>query len=328
MVFVIKFATSLSQAPTMPNIYAQDLFDALDTNDINKAKNAIETIIAMKPIHDRFVLNRGEPLNKSDEMGLDVVNDDGMTPLLLAAEKDAIWVKLLLDHNVNPNKSNDAGQTALLQACESFTTDQKAADNQEKIVQLLLNKKADVHAKNSEGETALYFAAFHQKPAIIKMLLSKGAKPDHKDFIESLQSLDENTEVVRLLLEANADPNTIDPETGRTPLHLTAELGHRHITKLLLEAKANPNNACPIDEKKDSTPLAMAVENEDEELVKILLCAKASPDTTFHLPSGEFSVLNTATKMGASGIIVQALLEAGANPIKTDIEVVKQPKPI
>jgi ankyrin repeat protein len=311
----------------MPNIYVQDLFDALDTNDITKAKNAIETIIAMKPIHDRFVLNRGEAVNKSDEMGLDVMNDDGMTPLFLAVEKDAQWVKLLLDHNANPNKPNEAGQTALLQACENFTTDQKAAANQEKIVQLLLDKKADVHAKNNDGETALYFAAFHQKAALVKMLLGKGAKPHAKDFIESLQSLDDTTEVVRLLLEANANPNTIDPETSRTPLHLTTELGHCQITKLLLEAKANPNNACPMDEKKDSTPLAMAVENEDEELVKILLCAKAKPDTTFHLPSGEFTVIHAATKMGAARI-VEALLEAGANPSKADIEVVKQPKSI
>ncbi len=51
----------------------------------------------------------------------------------------------------------------------------------------------------------------------------------------------ENTECVKLLLEAGADPNATDND-AYTPLYLAAREGNVECTKLLLEAGADPTD--------------------------------------------------------------------------------------
>ena len=57
---------------------------------------------------------------------------------------------------------------------------QAAANGNTAAVQQLLDKGANIEAKNSVGSTALIMAAFHLKVDVVKLLLDKGASVENK----------------------------------------------------------------------------------------------------------------------------------------------------
>ena len=83
-------------------------------------------------------------------------------------------------------------------------------DKNEDIFKLMLDKGADVDARNQNGQTLLIWAALMNKFNLCQWLLTKGAHIDARD------------------------------NSGYTALIKTAEEGHYHICKLLLEEKADP----------------------------------------------------------------------------------------
>ena len=65
--------------------------------------------------------------------------------------------------------------------------------------------------------------------------------------LSSLQVRNGHTDIISLLLKADADPN-FSPDNGVTPLYLASQNGHTDIISLLLKANADPNlqfNSCP-----------------------------------------------------------------------------------
>ena len=66
-----------------------------------------------------------------------------------------------------------------------------------------------------------------------------------------------HVDVVKLLLNANANIETEDKEYGRTPLSWAAENGHVDVVKLLLNANANIETE---DKEYGRTPLSWAAE--------------------------------------------------------------------
>jgi ankyrin repeat protein len=65
------------------------------------------------------------------------------------------------------------------------------------------------------------------------------------------------TEAVKVLVEFQADLDQAD-DRGVTPLGIAAVRGHEGIVKVLLDAKADPN---PAPDKYGATPLSGAKEN-------------------------------------------------------------------
>ncbi|KAI9891067.1 MAG: hypothetical protein M1814_003418 [Vezdaea aestivalis] len=120
----------------------------------------------------------------------------------------------------------------------SFSLLAASIGGHEAVVKLLLDKGADIHAKeDNNGWTALVGAAWNGHEAIVKLLLDKGADVNVKD------------------------------NSGWTALHRTAWNGHETIVKLLLDKGADVN-------AKDSdgwTALIWAAENGYEATVKLLL---------------------------------------------------------
>jgi hypothetical protein len=82
-------------------------------------------------------------------------------------------------------------------------------------VQLLLDRRANINAEDSEGYTALINASVGNSPGMVRLLLSKGAN-------------------------VNAPSNLMvkGKKAGFTPLMIAKSKGHQEIVKLLTEAGA------------------------------------------------------------------------------------------
>ena len=112
---------------------------------------------------------------------------------------------------------------------------------------LLLKKNANASYITSEGRNALHFAS---TPEIIEMLLEKHVNVNQIDengkspLLDKLMQAREEwlrSQVVKLLLDAGADPNVKSKGLSNTPLHYAASYGLVEIVKMLLAKKADVN---------------------------------------------------------------------------------------
>ena len=145
-----------------------------------------------------------------------------------------------------------------------------AKEGQSQVLELLLEKDADVDAKDEYGQTPLLWAAWNGHEAVVKLLLEKGAELETEDSSGQTPLLwaawNGHEAVVKLLLEKGAELET-KSSYGQTPLLWAARNGHEAVVKLLLEKGAEL-------ETKDSsgrTPLSYAALKGHEAVVKLLL---------------------------------------------------------
>ncbi len=133
------------------------------------------------------------------------------------------------------------------------------------IVRILLNNDANVNlASRRFGLTALMLAAAHKQPDSARLLLAAGAdvnaKNDDGSTALMVASLKGDINVVRLLLDANADVNVRDKD-GDSALKIAALSGHQAVVKALADAGAVADNSM----------LFLAVRQGRAEIVRILL---------------------------------------------------------
>jgi ankyrin repeat protein len=216
----------------------------------------------------------------------EVVNDKddrGRTPLFLAVVKGPgkgeTWtkdkqgaqtemVKLLLAYNVNSNSQNEA----LIRS---------AGRGPKEIVELLLASKADVHASDENGQTALHEAARSGRKEIVELLLVKKADINAKDTEGNTPLLKATQfgmgkDVAELLLTRGADVNATN-NSGQVSLHEAVYWCNKDLVKLLLSNKANPNSkdyygCTPVHKAADVAGVDC---KEAVEIMKLLLVSKA-----------------------------------------------------
>ena len=105
------------------------------------------------------------------------------------------------------------------------------------IVELLLNKGADVNDPNDDGRTALIWASLREHPEIEAMLLKQPGidvdmKRNNGDTDLMVASRNGHTKVVKMLLENRADVNAKNND-GETALNMASNYGHTEIEELL-----------------------------------------------------------------------------------------------
>jgi hypothetical protein len=132
-------------------------------------------------------------------------------------------------------------------------------------------------------------------------LLKAGANPNQRSKNGKTSPLyaADDTDTVKILLDAGADPNQ---EVNNKYVILQAvETKNIEVVKILLKAGADPNVM------SDTSPLRIALYNQSPELVKILLEAGADPNKQIN---GKYPIEN-AVALGNEAII-ELLLKAGA----------------
>ena len=142
--------------------------------------------------------------------------------------------------------------------------------------QSLLKARADVNAPQSDGATALHWAAYLDDAETTALLIRAGANVD--------------------------SPN----HYGVTPLALAATSGNAAIISLLLKGGADPNRTVRAGE----TPLMLAARTERADAVNALLQAGAKVDAK-ETWNGQTALMWAAA--AGRGPVVQALIDRGAD---------------
>lgn len=255
----------------------------------------------------------------------------GMSPLDWAAIYNNIsLIRALIKNGMSPNTTNQNRTTPLMRA---------AGLGNNQAIKILLEKGADIQAKDKNGNTALTWAVLeHDFPKTIKLLLQHGAKVDEKnhDGITPLMwaaalGLKKS---VKLLLEQKADPNLLDNK-GRSAFAWAVRNGHTDIAYLLLDSgnKGRRKHVTYIPEmlyfnlpekfeyhgKKlelekainymGDTPLLLAITTDNLPLVKEIIRAGANVNTAD--PDGVTPLMWASIYQSLE--ITKLLLQAGAD---------------
>ncbi|GJC81096.1 ankyrin-1 [Colletotrichum liriopes] len=187
------------------------------------------------------------------------------TVLMAAIRSDRIDLcRLLLEHGAEPDSTPERAESPLIKAVRFKNLD---------MVKLLVEKGADIEKREVPGagwnRTPLHLGVFVESAEIVEYFLSMNADPhvSDEDGWSTLWAAARYgcEEIVRMLIEANADINQSCTESKTTPLHEAVE--YPRVVKILLEHGANMNNQAAGGE----TPLSCAIAENHLETVKIML---------------------------------------------------------
>ena len=239
--------------------------------DLN-AKNRRGSTALHWAIHDegkvRLLLAKGAQINARQAQG--------RTPLFLAAMlgDSVLSMRLLLVGGADPNLASANGQTPLMMATRGNVEGvrlliEKGAEVNAKdgagetalmaactsgnadAVRLLIERGADVKAKSKRNETALGFAATAGVQESVELLLAKGAEVNVRNFrgysplMFAASSDTIPAGIIRLLLDKGADASfTADYDESASDL--AAKRGHTEAARLLGAGSSRQASNAPV----------------------------------------------------------------------------------
>ena len=189
------------------------------------------------------------------------------------------------------------------------------------VVDVLLAHRAEVDARNQSGWSPLMAAAAGGHTAVVSALLARGADVEvrDKEGFGPLQSAVERgrVETVELLLAHGADPAALVAD-GRSALHLAAAGGYAHMIAVLLR------HHVPVDlpdRMTGNTPLMRAARNGHLAAFQALIAAGADHRrrggngwTLLHQVAAKFDFEKLAADYKAKGIPLEVLRHGSDQP--------------
>ena len=305
----LHLAASQGQFMTV-KLLLQDNF----TSEKLKNQRTINASIAAYDKHDRTPLHHAilshneESINMLLEAGADVNPGEGECdpPLFTAVKRESPLsiVQCLLDHGASVSAVNSRKETPLhiaaqeamkevmdlllnyvsnastvnVQDIDGWTALHSAsANNDDKIVALLLDAGASVSLTNESGKTPLHWTARRDNEKVMRMLLKHVKQTSDLDIQDkggctALHYAFDNLAVdsmPTLLLEAGASIS-ITTIAGETPLHWAAVCGSEKNMRLLLN-HVKQNSDLDIQNRHGFTALHLAVKHESLVKSKMLL---------------------------------------------------------
>ena len=202
------------------------------------------------------------------------------------------------------NVVNKSGRTPLIIAMYK---------NLEQFALHLIERGANLGAKDSLGQSALIIASRRGYTTVVKALLAQSADPNAVDVDHQtpLHVASENGhyQIVRILLDFEADVSAKDI-IARTPMHLACTGNHLETVQELL--KKTPDLHCFDSVDVEAwMPLTDVVELQNEEIVEMLLHYAGRNAGNFFGDSLQQSVLGAARVENEK--ILGLLLDAGAD---------------
>jgi ankyrin repeat protein len=216
-------------------------------------------------------------------------------------------IDVLLKAGADPNTKNPEGETPLMAVARSGKVD---------AARLLLEARADVDARESwGGQSALMWAAAQRQPAMVRLLVSRGADVNARGVIRQWER------------KVITEPRPKDMNKGGfTPLLYAAREGCVECARHLIAGGADPD----LEDPERITPLNMALLNLHFEFAAFMIKAGADVDKwdlfgrsplymaadVSTLPvkgNGAMAVLPSEDSVTALDV-ARMLLDAGANP--------------
>uniref|UniRef100_UPI003F4B25E1 ankyrin repeat domain-containing protein n=1 Tax=Brachyspira catarrhinii TaxID=2528966 RepID=UPI003F4B25E1 len=269
--------TNETEETTYYSYTDEEIVSFIESGDLETIKKLIES----KSLDVNY--NLGDEYSKS-------------TPLIKAIEyKQTDIINYLLENNADVNltlgystplteamydeelvrKLIDLGADVNLPAQSGFTP-LMASHNNIAIAELLIEKGADIEAKDDYGINALVYASSDENEEMVKFLLAKGADAntvceiENEDMVISPTPLmnaayNGNINIINMLLENGADIN-YTTDFGTTPLMMAASFNHFEAVKVLLENNADTS----ITDEDGRTALDWAKLENFEDIVELL----------------------------------------------------------
>jgi ankyrin repeat protein len=180
------------------------------------------------------------------------------------------------------------------------------------IVELLIDKGANLETEDREGETPLHEAVSFCNTDVVELLLKKGAKVDARTHPRPairrfetfrtplhMAAVSCDSKMVSLLVAHGADVNA-KTDFGSTPLDYAISANNTHAATVLLDRGADVNQ----HDKFSNSPLQLALDWRRKELS--LLFLQRGADVTIKDRNGK-DALEKAKEWGEKEVVAQIL---------------------